>query len=161
MTPETMNELLEIMEKEGKTIEALLEIELGKNDILVSKDLASLADLTEKENDFSQFLSEMEDRRVNLLRKNDLPGKLTDIESEVPAEYREKVRLLQDQVAERLKKLKLMNEMNSRILLESIRFFKYTIDLLSGENDSRNIYSLDGQEQTTSGKKAIVLDRKI
>ncbi|GEM_PF-6204329 len=161
MSPDSTLELLDIMEKEQKTLEAILELEMGKNDILVSRDLVKLSEITEKENDFSGFLSEMEDKRVNLLRKSGLTGTLSDLSKNLSGEQADKIKAFQKTLADKLKKLKMMNEVNNKILTESIQFFKYTLDLLAGDNDSSQIYSLNGQEEKSGLRRSLVLDRKI
>jgi flagellar biosynthesis/type III secretory pathway chaperone len=158
---ENVADLLEIMSKEQDALDAILELEMGKNDILVSRDLLKLAEITEKENDFSLYLSEMEDRRVSLLSSKGLGKSLSEVLERVSAEEAAKVREMQSRLAERLKKLKALNEINSRILTESIQFFRYTLELLAGEKESATLYGMNGPETGRDLKKSLVLDRKI
>lgn len=161
MGSENTSDLLEIMSKEQDALDAILELEMGKNDILVSRDLRKLADITEKENDFSLYLSEMEDKRVSLLSAKGLGKSLSEVSEKLPEAEAAKVRELQALMTEKLKKLKSLNEINSRILMESIQFFRYTLDLLAGERESATIYGMNGPETGSDLRRSLVLDRKI
>jgi len=156
--------LLKILHKEDIQLRQLLKLEKTKNSILIDKDYNDLVPLTEKEEIASSKLEDLEKERILFSKSENLPLNLSDIINtvEINQEIRTELREIQYKLVENLKTLKFYNNLNNKILSESISFFKSSLELLTGANDS-NIYDNDGQHGNMKFKKtqALMLDKTI
>lgn len=156
--------LLEILHKEDRLLKQLLKLEKTKNSILIDKDYNDLIHLSEKEEKLSAQLEDLEKERILFSKSEDLPLNLSDIMNtiEINQEMHSKLREIQYTLVENLKTLKFYNNLNNKILSESINFFKSSLELLTGANDS-NIYDNVGLSNNTGFQKAkaLMLDKTI
>lgn len=156
--------LLEILHKEDRLLKQLLKLEKTKNSILIDKDYNDLIHLSEKEEKLSAQLEDLEKERILFSKSEDLPLNLSDIidATEINQEIYSKLREIQYTLVENLKTLKFYNNLNNKILSESINFFKSSLELLTGANDS-NIYDNVGLSNNTGFQKAkaLMLDKTI
>jgi len=156
--------LLEILHKEDILLRQLLKLEKTKNSILIDKDYNDLVPLSEKEEILSAQLEDLEKERILFSKSEDLPLNLADIinTTEINQEIHTKLREIQYTLVENLKTLKFYNNLNNKILSESINFFKSSLELLTGANDS-NVYDNEGLQANMRFKKtqALMLDKTI
>ena len=150
MDSEKIITLTEILNKEEIILSQLLELEKNKNKILVSGKYNELEEIVEKEDRLTDTLSELEEKRLSITSDS-----LSSIfPQNSSSEWTErKVRL-----TNLLKELKLYNEINQRVLEESIQFFRSSLSILSGcEDDS--FYT--PESKNSSKGIPLVLDRSI
>jgi flagellar biosynthesis/type III secretory pathway chaperone len=155
--------LIGLLENEKNVLSNLLGLEVQKNEILVSQDLNLLASLTERENLLSENLSSLEEERLAFCSQHDIDDNLAGLTAQLPENLRNRLQAGRDALVDTLKKIKLYNEINSRILQEAIKFFRYSVSLLAGEEAGSRTYSPDGTDpgDGRTNRGALVLDRKI
>jgi flagellar biosynthesis/type III secretory pathway chaperone len=162
MNRHLIKNLLVILDNELNVLTNLLALEKEKNNVLVGRNLNELERVVDAENVLSETLSCLEEERIHFMEKNHYQPNLSDFIIETPEENRHDLIERQQVLVDSLRMLKIYNEMNNKILSESIKFFKYSINLFTGSGDSGRTYGLNGMENTMTGPgPALVLDHKI
>jgi flagellar biosynthesis/type III secretory pathway chaperone len=163
MSRNLIRNILNILDNEYKVLIDLLSLEENKNKILTTRDLEELNCIIQAENILSETLNALEEERLILMEKNGLKPNLTDFIIDADEEHKQELMERQQLLVDCLRRLKLYNEMNNRILAESIKFFKYSIDLFTGESAASRIYAPNGMEGICNSeeKRSLVLDQKI
>jgi flagellar biosynthesis/type III secretory pathway chaperone len=156
MKQESLAELKQILEQEEDVLSRLLSLEKDKNRILVSGDYNDLSGITDKEDRLTDTLTDLEEKRQNLLPSPQKEQSLTEV---LGSGTDWKVR--KSHLTGLLKDLRLYNDMNRRILEESIAFFRYSLSLFTGEETNAPVYAPDGERRDARGNAALVLDRSI
>jgi len=163
MNKRLIQDLKVILDNEYTVLTNLLSLEKKKNHILVSSSLQELEQVVEAENILSETLSCLEEERLQLMGRNKCRPNLSDFIQDSPEESKEDLISRQQLLVDNLRMLKIYNEMNNKILSESIKFFKYSVNLFGGAYaDGGRTYGLNGMENNFSGPNpAMVLDHKI
>ena len=163
MKEQEIRSLIGLLDSQQNILANLLSLEVKKNEILVSQDLSLLASLAEKENLLSENLTAIEEERLSFCRDHEINGDLAALIEHLPESLQESLRGSRNGLVDTLKKIKLYNEINSKILQEAVKFFRYSVGLLAGEENGSRTYSPDGSEPLGGPMRrgALVLDRKI
>jgi len=163
MKEQDIHSLIGILENEQKVLSCLFGLEVKKNEILVSQDLSLLAALAERENLLSENLSALEEERLAFCGEHEIEGDLAALVENLPENLKARLTADRNSLVDTLKKIKIYNEINSKILQEAIKYFRYSVSLLAGEETGSRTYSPDGTDphEGRSRREALVLDRKI
>lgn len=160
MNEKIYSKLIKILEEENQTVEKILELEIEKNQILISRDLKRLTDVTEEENSITDLLTRLEDERLSLLNSNGIPTRLDELLKDCPSRIRNQLKKLQNNLKNGLKQLKTYSSINNNILKESMDFFRTLVDLFTGKSDAESVYHSQGPVHEKESA-SLVLDRTI
>ncbi|WP_274654205.1 flagellar protein FlgN [Paenibacillus humicola] len=130
--------IADTLREQQELVERLLETANQKTPVLVHNDIERLSAITLKERKLVQQAEELERKRMTLANLyfskmgfRTRNAKLSDMIRTVSNPQEKTVLLeLQRGLADKLAKLKSVNELNQQLISQSLRFIDYSIDLL-------------------------------
>ncbi|MFD0714955.1 flagellar protein FlgN [Paenibacillus sp. GCM10027626] len=135
----SINEILEILEKQLEHYGSLLDLINQKRTILISNDVEQLNVFMKKERQQLQIAEALEQERIRLTNKYFLKcgiirsraGTISDM-VRIVTNAEEKTKLLhyQKQLSSLLGEIRKVNELNQQLIAQSLQFIEYSIDLL-------------------------------
>jgi len=166
MNATDMDSLIGILEQEARIYDSLLRISRDKTSIIIENKISELDKLTRLEQSLILQMGRLEAQREKLVEN--LAAELGLNPSGVTAS--ELVRHLDEQQARRLKEyqagmnetlntLRDANELNARLIHNSLEYINFSINLLTAVDGGSNNYGSTGE--ISSGKKRNFLDVKL
>lgn len=162
-----INHLLSIFQSELKIYNKIEEIEQQKCSILKKGQLADMSSFNQKLEDLIQQSIEMEDQRnaaqkkvIDLLELPEI-NHLKEFIPMLPEEFHEDFLTTYTVFMNKLQSIKAINELNDRLLKESLRVIDFTLDLVSGENESLLTDYSDGGQKQKRAVKSLIFDKRV
>ena len=146
MTEKNLNELIQILKEENKLYKKLLDIAENKKETLINNNIESLFEYVERDREYIEKVSELEERRLALM--NDIKDnfKIEDDLSymefvkKLPNHWGDKLNPIRNELLETLDEFHILNEENKKLIEEAVKFNKFSIDLII-ENLNNNEYT--------------------
>jgi flagellar biosynthesis/type III secretory pathway chaperone len=159
-----MEELLNILQKELNIYEQLLKISKSKTDIIKEGRTSELDTFVKQEEIFIADIIEFEKKRLNLV-KNICKGLGLNREtisiSELSQHVAQKEELLEfkEKITKTLKDLKKSNDLNSKLVKNSLEYINFAVNLATGASESSLTYEQKGQTNIKGQKN--IFDIKL
>jgi len=158
--------LVEVLEQETAIYEDILELSRKKTDTIVEGKVPELENITKQEQTLVSKVHKLESVRLSLLQE--LSGQLgmkpekmalSVLVEQMQGKEAEKLKVLQNKIAGILSELKNVNELNSRLIKNSLEYIDFSINLLAAAGAEGNNYGKTGQ--VTGHKKRNLFDIKL
>lgn len=134
-----MENLISILEEEGKAYEGLLELSKQKTPIIVEGDLEGLQKITDEEQNIVAVIHRLDSSReevtkdiANVLNKDVATLKLADIVGMLSARPKEQQQLAaaHDRLKEAVGQMKKVNEQNRELIQSSLEMVEFDLHLI-------------------------------
>ncbi|HQA58846.1 MAG TPA: flagellar protein FlgN [Acetivibrio sp.] len=167
MNNQLINDLIDILEKELKIYEDILEISKNKTDIIVKGKVKELENITELEQSFIAQIGKLEAAREDLVDKicSDI-GKdssknitVTELMGYIEASQAERLNSYKENMVSLLKEIKDKNDLNAKLIKSSIDYIDFSINIMSNVSVEGNNYS--GKAQINDSEKKTYFDVKL
>ena len=167
MNNQLINDLIDILEKELKIYEDILEISKNKTDIIVKGKVKELENITELEQSFIAQIGKLEAAREDLVDKicSDI-GKdssknitVTELMGYIEASQAERLNSYKENMVSLLKEIKDKNDLNAKLIKSSMDYIDFSINIMSNVSVEGNNYS--GKAQINDSEKKTYFDVKL
>lgn len=163
---ELLKELIDILNKELKIYNELLKLSKDKTDIIIKGKVSELENIVKNEQTLILKLGGMENKREGIIEG--IAGKL-DISS-MELNISELVKKIEPSKAFELKQyqanftgllseLKEINDLNSKLVKNSLEFIDFSINMMTESANTGNNYGINGQ--VNNGGKRNLFDMKL
>jgi len=159
MNDRLINDLMDVLLQESKIYEDILEISKKKTDVIVKGKVSELESITNLEQSLIVKIGKLEETRENIVTEiagiaGMDPSEMTisELEKHVDEKQAEKLREYKKHMTSIIEEIKNINEVNSRLITNSIDFIDFSINILTSANLGGNNYSKEGQINE-NGKK--------
>lgn len=164
LEPETVEELANVLESEARVYENILRLSKDKTDIIVKGKVKELEGIVKLEQSLILQVGRLETLREDLVEKvcralNTQPDRLTlsSLIEHLDGKMAQKLKNSQETMKATLNELKQTNELNSRLIKNSLEFIDFSINLLA---DTGN-YNYGNTGQIGNSKKRNFFDVKL
>lgn len=136
-----LEHLTKLLDDEIYIFKQLLKYEKLKNEVIINQDVKKLKNLSKDEEGFLEQVEEIEEERedlvVKLFEEYNINSKqiLTALLEHLPKDddqYKVILNEKKDELIRNIKDLKKINTINNKLLMDSVKFFHYTISSLQG-----------------------------
>ncbi len=135
---EKLVRLTRMLEEEITLFQELLKFEKIKNESIVKQDIEKIKELTTNEEEYIETVEKLEEERerlvITLFNEYNIKDekKLNNLLKVLPDNISIKKRLedYKDELIKHIKDLKKINEINNKLLKESVEFFNYAVNSL-------------------------------
>lgn len=166
MDTQLVNDLIDVLDQEAKTYDDILKISKNKTNIIVEGKVNELEKIVKLEQSLVLQMSKMEDQRERLISKISgiigiEPEKITikSLITHVDKKQGEILKKQQEGIAETLKELGGSNDLNSKLIKNSLDYIRFSLNLFASAGNIDNNYNLSGQKQ--NGKERTFFDFKV
>jgi hypothetical protein len=161
-----IHELIKVLDQEAKVYDDILKISKNKTNIIVEGKVAELENLVKIEQSLVFQMSRIETMRENLVDKisaqlNLKSGEVTisELLKHIKGSEADKLKECQTNMTKALNDLKQTNDVNSKLIKNSLDFINFSINLISSIDLGTNNYGTGGQTNDT--KKRTFFDMKL
>jgi flagellar biosynthesis/type III secretory pathway chaperone len=161
-----VNELFSVLDQESKIYGDILKIAKNKTSIVVEGRVAELENIVKLEQSLVLQLAKFESQRELLIDKLSRASGLkpdavtiSEIISRIGSAQGEKLKSLQQAMSLTIQDLKSTNELNSRLIKNSLDFINFSLGLFVNADSTDNNYGVSGEKP--SGKTKNFFDAKI
>ncbi|MCX7746381.1 MAG: flagellar protein FlgN [Clostridia bacterium] len=161
-----IHELIQILSNESKIYEDILNISKNKTSIIVEGKVNELEKIVKLEQSLVLQIAKLESQRETLIYKISKamgvkPGELTisELIKKVGREYAEKLKFTQETLAKTIKEIGTNNEVNSKLIKNSLEYINFSLNIVANVGNSDNNYGVDAEKN--SGKTKNFFDLKI
>lgn len=166
MDSQKVNELIGLLAEQARIYDDILKISKDKTDIIIKGKVSELESIVNLEQSLVIRMGKLETKRENIV--NGIAKEL-DIEPEVlslsemvkymDSEQAEKLEDFRNSLTNTLDELKGTNELNSKLIENSLEYINFSINLISSVDTGENNYGKSGV--VNDGKKKSYLDIKL
>ena len=161
-----INELINVLNQESKIYEDILKMAKNKTDVIVKGRVTELDAIVKLEQSLVFQLGRLENMREKLVEKlaTDLkvdPSELTisKLMENVKGEQANNLKNCQDNMISAVKDLKDSNELNSKLIGNSLDFINFSLNILTNTDIGNNNYGDTGEVR--QAKKRNLFDVKL
>lgn len=159
-----MEELLIILQKELNIYQQLLKISESKTDIIKDDRVSELDALVKQEEIFIAEVIGLEKNRLSLVRRICKELGLSEESlgiSELSRHVTQKEELLnfKEEITKILKELKRSNDLNNKLIKNSLEYINFAVNLATGASENNLIYEQKGQTNIRGQKN--IFDIKL
>ena len=143
----SIEQLILAIKKEYELYEDILTLNLKKRDLIVSGDIKELDEVTAKEQALILSIGKIEEIRIAIMENIKKEYQLGDIQDIVDLAAKVEVNIgnrlikLKDDFSILLKKVKDTNELNGKLIQQSLEYIEFNTNLLSSINEPAPIYN--------------------
>jgi flagellar biosynthesis/type III secretory pathway chaperone len=161
-----VNELLNILEKENNIYEDILKISKNKTRIIVEGKVTDLESVVKYEQSLVLQMGRLETARDEMvgniskelnIKNSDIT--ISELLKYVKGEQNSKLKLYQDNMSNIISELKSANELNSKLIKNSLEFIDFSMNIISNVYTGVNSYGNSGK--TSDTKKRSFFDVKL
>jgi len=163
---EVIDKIIDVLEQETAIYESILKISESKTNIIVEGKIAALENIIKLEQSLILKMRELEDKREELVSRlseelNVDSSELTisEVSKHLQDEKASELKLKQEKMIGVLGSLKSSNELNSRLIKNSLDYIDFSINLLTAIDSGNNSYSDSGK--IGSSKNRNIVDMKL
>lgn len=163
------DELTDVLCKETEIYNEILKISHDKTGIIVEGRVSDLENLTRKEQALIFRIADLEDKREKIVSKisgqsgqsaKETPSmSISTISSMLPQGKAQKLNDVFISLSKTLKEIKEANNLNSKLIKNSLDYIDFSINLLTGTEASGSLYSNSGRPDNS--RKRNFLDVKL
>ncbi|WP_010681198.1 flagellar protein FlgN [Acetivibrio cellulolyticus] len=166
MNSQKINELMDILDYEAGIYEDLLKISQNKTDVIIKGKVNELDNITKLEQSLILNMGKLEASREKLV--NDLsaevnvnPSKITITEllKHLDANQARRLESYKTNLLNTIKEIKENNELNSKLIKNSIEYINFSINIISSAPAADNNYGNTGM--SNEAKKRSYFDVKL
>lgn len=159
-----IKELLEILKKELDIYQELLKVSNEKTDIVKEDKTSELDQLVRQEEILIAKVVELEKKRIRILKEICVNLRLKEESisiSDLSQYVDEKQELLEmkEKITKTLKELKRANELNTKLVENSLEYINFSVNLATGADKESITYEQKGQTNTKGHKN--IFDIKL
>jgi len=161
-----LSNLFEVLEKEAEIYQNLEKISGSKTNIIVEGKVSELENLVRLEQSLVVQIGKLEDIREELVSQlaSQLqvgPSELTisELANHVEDVQAQKLRTYQDKMANIIGSLKNSNELNSKLIKNSLEYIDFSINLVAAAGTADNNYGNSGE--VSNSKKRSFFDKRL
>lgn len=157
--------LISIMFEEKKLYDEILKITKNKTKFIIDRDMENISHISFEEEKFIGEIQVLEDKRIKisellvnqlgLLNKNISISELTNFLDDDKAKRLNQIKL---EILDIITELKNVNELNAKLINNSLEYIDFSINLLMQTGSDNNNYSKSGKVE--SGGQRRVFDIK-
>ncbi|AEV70535.1 flagellar protein FlgN [Acetivibrio clariflavus] len=168
MNSRNIDELISILEREIGIYEELLKISRDKTDVIVKGKTAELDNITKVEQTFVLDIGKLEALRekavnhlVNDIGMNNTVSDITisELAKYLDNENAQRLENCKNNLLNIINEIKNVNDLNSKLIQNSIDYINFSINLLSSIPEANNNYSKSGN--TNEGIQKTYFDVKL
>ncbi len=152
-------EILTAMEKLVQVHEILNELASEKTEAIKKGDISHLQSLLQKEVVQVKLLQQLEQERVRYVRSYQREkgfvtenGTLTELLSYVTAEEKNSLESFQQKLIEVIESLKEKNELNQKLIRDSLRFVNLSLDMIKPQAETGNYGRNNKEDDEPEGR---------
>src|SRR5690554_2211853 len=164
---DTFAEIADILEKEQILYNDLLSISRKKTEILANEEVAGLESITSVEQSIIVRIGELEKERNKfidqLAQENNMDAADITISSIIDmAKGNARVRLenVSRDLIKTVEEQKSLNDRNSMLIKSKLDFIDFSLNIITGQNNSGSTYSKGGQVESGDQKRNL-FDQKV
>lgn len=160
----SIDDLIQIMEKLNSVYNEMLDIADLKRQAIIDNQVEDLIQIMNRESKGMKWIDQLETQRQEFVSvylrdrgvKSQLELTMTEL-SRLVFDQTDKSRLLdiQSRLSETLHKLKLKNELNQQLIMQSLEFIDLSLDLLTGRPAQEATYHPPFQRSSTTGRPGL------
>ena len=161
-----INELIDVIEQENRVYDDILKISKNKTGIIVEGKVTELESIVKLEQSLVLQMSRLENQREALVDKMSGVLKMkpeditiTGLARQLEADQARKLKHVQDKLVYTLKELKNTNELNSKLIKNSLDYINFSVNILTDAGAGSNNYGNNGQ--VGDSKKRSFFDVKL
>lgn len=161
-----VKELIEVLEQENKVYEDILKISKNKTSVIVEGKVKELENIVKLEQSLVLQMARLEGQRESIVDKVSQSLKIdaadltiTELAKHLENEEARKLKWVQDKLGNTLKELKDTNELNTKLIQNSLEYINFSVNLLSDASSGSNNYGNTGQ--VGESKKKNFFDVKL
>ncbi|MFZ5986024.1 MAG: flagellar protein FlgN [Bacillota bacterium] len=166
MNSQKISDLINVLDQEARIYEDILKISKNKTDIIIKGKVSELENITKLEQSLILKMGKLENIRESLVGEisallNINPSEITvsELLKYLDNDQAKRLQAYRDSMADMLKELKNTNELNSKLIKNSIDYIDFSINILSNTQTDGNNYSKSGQVR--EAKKKTYFDVKL
>ncbi|MCX7841763.1 MAG: flagellar protein FlgN [Clostridia bacterium] len=159
-------ELINVLDQENKVYDDILKISKNKTGIIVEGKVAELENIVKLEQALVLQMAKLEGRRESLVDKLSKELKLepsalslSELQKHIDSDQAKKLKAVQETMSKTINELKSSNDLNSRLIKNSLDYINFSINILSDAGAGCNNYGNNGQ--VGDGKKRSFFDVKL
>lgn len=166
MNSEKINELLDILDRQAAIYKDILELSKNKTDIIIKGKVSELDNITKLEQSFIIEMGKLEDSREKII--NDLSAdiklnaseiNITELLKHVDNSQAERLEAYKENLLGTINEIKDLNDLNSKLIQNSIDYINFSINILSNTSVTDNNYGNTGM--TREDRKKTYFDVKL
>lgn len=161
-----VNELINVLEQENRVYDSILKISKSKTNIIVEGKVTELENMVKLEQSLVLQMGRLEDMREKLTGKiavllNIKPSEITitELMKHIKSDQAQKLKACQDTLGKAINELKNANDLNSKLIKNSLDFINFSINLVASVDAGSNNYGNTGHVNDT--KKKTFFDMKL
>lgn len=159
MNNRLINDLIDVVEKEAKAYENILEISKNKTDIVIKGKVKELESITELEQSLIIQIGKLEAERESLVDKifsvigeDSSNMTISELVGYIEEPQAKRLNSYKEHMISVLKEIKDVNDINAKLIKSSIDFIDFSINIMSNVNSDGNNYSDKGQVNDSEKK---------
>lgn len=163
---EKVKDLLDILTQEAVIYEELREISAKKKDIIIKNKIQELDSLVKLEQSMILQIARLEDHREGIteslatqMGKSPEAVTVSELTAYLAGEQGEKLEACRRHILDVLEDLKSNNELNAKLINDSLEYIDFSINIFAGAAEQNNNYSSSGQ--VNASKKRNLFDVKL
>lgn len=153
-----MEQVIEILKKQLEIYHEILKISENKTDIIVKDKIDELKPIVEREETLVGSYISLEKKRISVIKEFakskgiEKVLKIDDLCEYFPDNANE-MQELKKEVLDVTKKIKVKNELNEKLVKNSLDFINFSVGLLTGTNTGTGTYGKGGNTMQGEAKK--------
>lgn len=161
-----VNELVQVLDQEARVYDDILRISKNKTNIIVQGKVSELESITKLEQSLVLQIGRLEDLREGLTKKlSDALGikmsevTVSELVKHIGGEQAGKLKDCQGRITGVVNELKNTNELNSKLIKNSLEYINFSINIFANADMGSNNYGNTGQ--VNDSKKRNLFDMKL
>lgn len=161
-----VNELIHVLDQEARVYEDILRISKNKTNIIIEGKVSELESITKLEQSLVLQIGRLEDLREELVKKlSDALGlkaaeiNVSGLIKRIGGDRGKKLGDCQGRIAGTMDELKNSNELNSKLIKNSLDYINFSINVFASADGGSNNYGSSGQ--VNDPKKRNLFDMKL
>ena len=166
MEYEKLNALFDVLGEETRVYEKILQLSKEKKDIVIEGKVSELEEITKNEQTLVIKLGKLEILRESCVEEiaeqlNIKPSELTisELSEHLNEENAKKLIECKNKLEDVLKELKEINQLNSKLIKNSLDYIDFSLNILSAASETNNNYNNSGE--VNDGNKKTFMDIKL
>lgn len=162
----SIEQLLLAIKKEYELYEEVLKLSKRKSDLIINGEISELSDITAKEQTMILGIGKIEEIRVSIVMniKKELGFAevvdINDLADKLGGEAGKELMALRNDFTNLLKEVKSSNDLNGKLLQQSLEYIEFNRNLLSTIDDTAPIYNHKADDNAYT-KETSMFDLKV
>ncbi|RCX14776.1 FlgN protein [Anaerobacterium chartisolvens] len=163
---QSANELINTLKQEKGVYDSVLKIAEDKTDIIIKGKVDELDKMLKQEQELVLQMAKLEDARERLVAKifselgiTDKDMTISTLVEAMKSPYSSGLKECQSLLLDTIGRLKVKNDLNSKLIKNSLEYINFSINLIASVDSGSNNYS--GSGQVSDAKKRNFFDMKL